>query len=81
MSEKVTLKTLANSIDDLARMTADGFRHQGEEFRAEISRLDKKIDYRFDTLSNRMDDLALNKVSRQEHALLAQRVSNIESTL
>lgn len=88
----ITMETLATSIDDLARMVADGFAHQREEMRndlrTEVSRLDfridkldAKIDYRFDTLSNRMDDLALNKVSRQEHVALAQRVSDIESAL
>lgn len=92
MSERITLKTLAASIDDLARMVADGFTHQREEVRAEvksldlslrgeISRLDAKIDYRFDTLSNRMDDFALNKISRDEHRVLAARVSDLEEKL
>ncbi len=82
-NQTVTISTLATksdmeeSVDALARITAKGF----EEVGARIESLDVKLDYRFTSLSNRIDDLALNKISRDEHRVLAARVSDIEERL
>jgi len=46
--------------------------------KARMDAFDVKLDERFDTLSRRIDDLALGKVSRQEHLLLSSRVLNLE---
>lgn len=55
------------------------------DFRAEMSllenRLNTRIDYRFDSLSNRIDDLVLNKISRDEHRALVTRVSTMEEKI
>lgn len=46
-----------------------------------IGKLEERLDYRFNALSNRIDDLALNRTTRNEHKLLEKRVSNIEKNL
>jgi BMFP domain-containing protein YqiC len=82
MNKKVT-------IDDLATMVQRGFIEIREDIRADtshldsklssrIDRLEAKLDYRFDSLSNRIDDLSLTKISRDEHRMLATRVTNLE---
>ena len=66
------------TLEKLAEMTMNGFRESESKFMAEIDRLDKKIEYRFDALSNRIDDLALGRATRYEHHALEKRVSKIE---
>ena len=80
------------TIDMLAIMVQKGFQELRGDFRMEISRLDvridkleerleAKMDYQFTALSNRIDDHALNKVSRAEHAKLEKRVARNEDAL
>ena len=40
--------------------------------------VDEKIDYRFSSLTNRIDNFVLDNVTHEEHRLLESRVSKIE---
>ncbi len=87
MSPRITIEMLAIMVtkrfDELEANLRNDFR---AELSREVSRLETKMDLRFDSLSNRIgniegkiDDLTLNKISRQEHDALAARVSCLEA--
>ena len=71
--------------EDLARMVASGFGSMEKRFVGLENSIDKKItDLKEDLggkingLSNRIDDLALNRAIREEIKILSLRVENIE---
>lgn len=65
-------------IDYLTVITAKSFEGMHAEMNKLETSLNQKIDYRFDALSNRIDDLVLNKVSYEAHNLLVKRVTTLE---
>ena len=77
----VTVDNLSTTVDNLAVSVAKGFSNIDEKFIAIDKRfddMDEKIDYRFDSLSNRLDRFVLDNVTHEEHHLLEVRVSKIE---
>lgn len=72
---------LESMIDTLAQITAKGFQEASSELHSEIDKLNKKIDYRFDSLSNRIDDLVMNKATREQVKIIEVRIERIEKKL
>ena len=87
MKSKV-LKTKEMTVDELAIIMAKSFSSIDEKFIAVDKRfdamdkrfddVDEKINYRFDSLSNRIDHFVVDNVTHEEHHLLESRVSKIE---
>lgn len=82
---KENKKTKKVSMDDLAIMIGRGFEDVDKRFDELDSRLSKKIDdveeklsRKIDGLSNRIDDLSLNRSTREELKILSIRVDNVE---
>lgn len=80
-------KSIDSKIDKLAEMTMNGFRETAtksdlteleQRMNKRFEETDQKIDYRYNALANRIDDLAMNRTTRLEHAVLTKRVSRIE---
>lgn len=78
-------KKVHKEIEDLAVMTARGFEYVNNRFGELDSRLSKKIDdveeklsRKIGGLSNRIDDLSLNRATREELKILSIRVEKVE---
>lgn len=84
-NKKTKTKTKKVSTDDLAIMIGRGFEEVDKRFDDLDSRLSKKIDdveeklsRKIDGLSNRIDDLSLNRATREELKILEIRVEKVE---
>ena len=71
-------KTKEMTVDELAIIVAKGFSSMDEKFETKFDDIDKKMNYHFESLSNRIDDIADNNVKREEYRGLEVRVSKIE---
>ena len=78
-------KDVHKGIEDLAIMTGRGFEDVDRRFGEMDSKLSKKIDdveeklsRKIDGLSNRIDDLSLNRATREELKILSIRVDKVE---
>jgi len=74
-------KTKEMTVDELAIIMAKSFSNIDEKFIAIDGRfddMDKKMNYHFESLTNRIDDIADNNVKREEYRGLEVRVSKIE---
>jgi hypothetical protein len=78
--EKAIAK-LRDVVDKLAGMTARGFENSENISKERFEKIDQKIDQRFDGLSRRIDDLAMNRSTREETKILEMRVDRIEKAL
>lgn len=90
--KKENKKTKKVSMDDLAIMIGRGFEDVNNRFKDVDkrfddldSRLSKRIEdvernlsYKIDGLSNRIDDLSLNRATREELKILSIRVEKVE---
>lgn len=61
-------------IEDLAMMAGRGF----EDVDKTLGDLEEKISRKIDGLSNRIDDLSLNRATREELKILSIRVERVE---
>jgi len=68
------LNAVHKEIEDLAIMTGRGFEDVDRRFGDLEERLTRKID----GLSNRIDDLSLNRSTREELKILSLRVEKVE---
>lgn len=73
------------TIDQLASMVARGFDSLSKDFSGRMDKLDKKIDDVEERLTNKMhgierriDDLALNRATRDEMKILDVRITRVE---
>lgn len=85
---KKSNKMKATTIDDLARMVANGFTDVEKRFVGIDGKFDsleekmnQKFDQRFNQLSNRIDDLALNRVTWEGLKVVQARIDRIERKL
>lgn len=76
------------TVEDLAVIVANGFSDMSsnldkkfEQVDKRFEKIDQKIDYRFDGLARRIDDLSMNRSTREETKILEMRVERIEKTL
>lgn len=75
-------------IEDLAIMTGRGFEGVDKRFSELDSRMSNRVDdvernlsYKIDGLSNRIDDLSLNRATREELKMLSIRVEKVEKKI
>lgn len=87
-SQKLTVKRLdkriTESYESLARSVAEGFRGVDKRFESVDKRFDEvegKLGQQIQGLGNRIDDLALNRATREEFLVLDKRVGRIETQL
>ncbi len=80
------------TLEDLARMVANGFKESKEDLSNAVDGLDKKLTRRIDSLEQKMntkfeevfdrfDNTYLRHPTRREHNQLKERVAKIESGL
>ncbi len=79
------------TLEKLAAMVADGFNFMKSEMDERFARVDERfaqiderfaqIDIRLFAITNRLDDLSLNRVTRDELAATNARVSRVERHL
>lgn len=72
---------VVNSVDRLAQITAKGFMDMEEKFDKKIEVLDEKFSQKFDNLSNRIDDLAMNRATREQVKIPEARIQRVENKL
>lgn len=84
----VTLAAVANLVTEahegLARSIAEGFRGVDRRFEEVDKRFDEArqhLEQQVRGVNNRIDDLALNRATREEMKVLDRRVSRIETKL
>lgn len=65
-------------IEDLAVMTARGFEDIEGRLSKKIDDVDEKLSRKIDGLSNRIDDLSLNRATREELKILEIRIDKVE---
>ena len=88
ISKPITLDTLAGMIkrgfDDVDRRfdrletRVGGLETRIDKLEARVDNLDVKVDFRFNALQNRLDSMALNYVTIQQHGRLQVRVDKLE---
>jgi hypothetical protein len=71
---RVTLESIDRKIDEMGTSLAEAIQWS-------YNKLDQKIDFRFGQLESRIDHLAEDKVSRDEHKKLVDRVSKVEGKI
>lgn len=76
--ENKNIKTKKISIDDLVIMTGRGFEDVEGKLSKKIDDIEEKLSRKVDGLSNRIDDLSLNRATREELKILQIRVEKVE---
>lgn len=75
---KENKKTKKVSMDDLAIMIGRGFEDVENRLSKKIDDVEEKLSRKIDGLSNRIDDLSLNRATREELKILSIRVEKVE---
>ena len=87
MKKKRKTKNTSNNeikslIERLAASTAKGFTHMEKQFDEKLDlkilKLEERLGNRFDGVNNRIDELALNRATRDEMKILSIRVDRLE---
>jgi len=86
--DKKDLKKKEVTINDLAVMVAkgfsnvdkriDGLEERMDKFEDRVGKFEEKMDYRLNSLSNRIDASIDNRVTIQQYEVLVARVNKIE---
>jgi hypothetical protein len=72
------LNGLESSINDLALATKAGFEEVDRKFDELRTEFKQELEYRFNSLSNRIDSITLDYIPRREDKLLKERVEKVE---
>lgn len=69
------------TLEKLAAMVANGFSAQEKTLASKIDSAEARLSQQITGINNRIDDLALNRATREELTVLDKRVARIELKL
>jgi hypothetical protein len=74
----VGFKNVNKTIEELAGMTARGFRDLDIKLNKKIDDVEERLNHKIQGVERRIDDLALNRATREEVRIMDIRLTKLE---